>query len=164
MKKVLSSIVTLAFAGMVGCADNKQPVHTGFFPSESGDRMVERLVDVQMTNGAREDASLHAIHFDGAKLNSLGTQKLARMVPTEPTGSVVVYLSAAADDMTTARRDAVTAYMGACGVDASRLRLENGSNPNSASPAAEGLLNIGKTDTATGGGGDAPSAAASIMK
>ena len=45
---------------------------------------VGRMMNAQAIVGARKDATLHADHFDGTQLNSLGRQKLSLMLHREP--------------------------------------------------------------------------------
>ena len=103
---------------------------------------------------------LQVAHFDGAKLNSLGEAKLDAMLPDEHDADVKVYLNVPekADD-TAARKDAVTAYLVAQGLDASHIRIEMGPNPGSSTPAALGLSGLSKADTAAAAA--APGAAVS---
>src|SRR4051812_14440078 len=83
--------LSLALAGLTGCDSDKSSAQT-FFPPDNDMRRSRQFMNVQATAGAREDLTLGAQHFTGGKLNSLGSQKLARIVPDGNDGDVIVYL------------------------------------------------------------------------
>jgi hypothetical protein len=165
IKTFLRSSLVLGVALAAGCAssDDQKTVTGGpaypdqagaassFFSSDSGNNHSNAFVNAQATAGAREDATIEPFHFSGTQLNELGTEKLTRMVPDEAGTDVTVYVNVPADDFATARRDAVAAYLGTCGVDAAHLQVKIGYNPNVTASTADGLTNLPKTDTGTGG-------------
>src|SRR6185295_13304993 len=101
--------------------------------------------------------------------NSLGAEKLARMVPTTAQDEVTVYLNLPDADTTAARKDAVGQYFSACGVDAARLKIKLGDNPEVSTPSAIGLRGQAKIEAAdaaitTSGGGSESADQAKTMK
>jgi hypothetical protein len=155
-RMLLTGVMTAAAGAGIGCATDKSSAEE-FFPPDGPDRRVNQFVNVQANNGAKEDATLRPAHFDGAELNPLGAEKLARMVPEDlndaPTHDVVVYLNLAEGDATTtARRDNVMKYLRACGLTEAQVELKAGANPAVDSPAASHLARMNKTES---GGADA---------
>ena len=143
---VRSSVVMSLLGLAAGCANSHpQPSQSShFFPEQV---KVQNIMELQVAAGAREDATLQALHFDGTRLNSLGSEKLARMVPENQQDNLVVYLNVPGDASLAARRDAVTNYLGMCGLEASRLKIEVGSNPNLTTPSAYGMERMIKTES-----------------
>jgi hypothetical protein len=133
--------------GLVGCDDKASM--TTFFGPEDQSRRVFQAANAQANCGAREDATLYPAHFTDGRLNSLGAAKLARIVPDDDQAIVHLYLDVPDNEMTAARKDAVTGYLKACGVEDGRLMLALGPNPNVSEPAAPGLSYLPRTDTAT---------------
>jgi len=125
-------------AAAVGC-QNRPPQQKRFgdeFAADGQPRSVQNVIDAQAARGARADATLRGVHFDGEQLNTLGQQKLDLMLhdaaPAEP---LVVYLDVRpASD---ARRLAVVAYLRDRGLKDSQIQLEAGPNPRSTSSAAD---------------------------
>jgi hypothetical protein len=146
-----SLLVGLGLCGSAGCQTDKSSV-TEFFPAEGAQR-IHNFADVQTANGAQEDATLQPAHFDGPRLNSLGEDKLDRMVFDDAQETVVVYLSLAPGDASNdARTQAVTEYLKERGIDPSRVKVETGTNPATSTPAATGLARMAKTETGGGEG------------
>ena len=125
---------------------------SSFFPSDSGTHRITAFISTEVANGAREDGQVLPIHFNGTKLNSLGTEKLTRMVP-EAGDDLTVYLNIPADELQTARHDAVAAYLATCGVETAHLKIENGPNPHSIGDAADAIANYHKTENSDDAGG-----------
>ena len=153
IKTILRSslLLSLGLAGSTGCANGTQEAADDFFPSADKYPQARQIIDIQVANGAREDATLQPFHFDGAKLNSLGEEKLALLVADEDEvedADVVVYMNLPAGNLTNTRRDAVTAYLKAAGVESSHLKIASGPNPHLTTPSAIGLAAMSKTDTA----------------
>jgi hypothetical protein len=121
-----------------------------FFPDQTNGR-VNTVIERQATAGAREDATLNPQDFDGLRLNSAGSKKLSRMVPVSHEDSLVVYLNVPSDQRMTPRRTAVTDYLSTCGVEASRVRIEAGGNPNVTALTAPALARMTKLETEPAG-------------
>jgi hypothetical protein len=145
----LSMLNTLAAAAALvaaGCAND-----TGYsdnFFKNSDHHAVKSLLHTQAANGAREDGTLSSAHFTGAELNSLGQQKLELMADGPVNRDLVVYLDLPAGDAgTAARREAVTRFLVAGGLDASHVKIEAGANPNVTAPAAGNLARYSKTES-----------------
>lgn len=142
-----SLLLAVGLVGFAGCNSDKSDMKSFFEPMDEN-RKVNRFINVQADEGARKDSTLQAYHFDGKKLNSLGLEKLDRLIPDEPDAQVVVYLNlSSTSDLSPARKDDVVAYLGECGIDATRVKVENGNNPETASPAAAGLSQLSKTES-----------------
>src|SRR4051794_9764012 len=143
----------VALTGAVaGCATDKSEPKDFIEPVDST-RKVNQFITAQTSKGAREDATLHAVHFNGTTLNSLGKEKLALMIPDEPDGDVVVYLNLPASAASTAaRHDDVAAYLKGLGVDEKHVKIQDGMNTDLGSPSASGLANLSKTETDNAGG------------
>ena len=144
-----SLLMGMGLATWGGCATQD------FFPSAPSDSTISQATHAQAAAGAREDATLQPYHFEGAKLNSLGMDKLSLLVPNQPDSDVIVYLNLKSGDATAARRDAVSSYLKQCGVEASRVKLETGPNPHADAPSAVGLARLDKTESGTSGGSPA---------
>lgn len=69
--------------------------------------MVSGVAETQAARGALADPTLRAAHFDGDALNSLGMQKLRRIVAATPTPLPLRVFVDAGDAPDAARRDAV---------------------------------------------------------
>src|SRR4051812_30050017 len=92
------------------------------------------------------DASAVSLHR--RKLNSLGQEKLAKIVPDELEDDTVVYLNLPETaEKTAARRDDVMAYLKSLGVSEEHAKINLGTNPELAHPAEEGLTRLAKTET-----------------
>jgi len=145
--KATLKLAGILFAGMVvGCQTDKSSM-TDFFPQEEEQR-VQNVRDAQAASGARADATLQPHHFDGDKLNSLGQEKLAKIVPDELEDDTVVYLNLPETaEKTAARRDDVMAYLKSLGVSEEHAKINLGTNPELTHPAEEGLTRLAKTET-----------------
>jgi hypothetical protein len=109
-----------------------------------------RLNDMQVAAGARTDSTLRAYHFRRGALNSLGRQKLDRIMAANQADmadadgadgddEMVIFLDASAGAaateevakrLSTARQDAVTDYLMIRGLTEDMFRIEMGSNPD----------------------------------
>lgn len=148
-KKIIVNLgmaANLALAGLTGCATDGSTAKD-FFPKDNEQRRSRQFMSVQANLGAREDATLHAMHFDGNKLNSLGTQKLARMAPVDGEGVVNVYINVPNNDLKSARREEVTVYLKACGLADADIKLHDGANDGVTTPTADGLSRLSKVET-----------------
>src|SRR5947209_12376465 len=87
----------LAMALMVGagCHHDNPPAadRADAFASEPTVPPARQVVTAQAATGARDDATLRPMHFDGGQLNSLGRQKLDLITQGEDASQqIVVYL------------------------------------------------------------------------
>ncbi|CAN5539277.1 hypothetical protein BH09PLA1_BH09PLA1_20250 [soil metagenome] len=139
----------LAVAGLllVGCQMDKSSV-TDFFPEDES-RATQNFMTAQAASGARADATLQSMHFDGDHLNSLGEAKLDLMLKDDDTSNmVVVYMNLPTDDATLKpRRDAVVTYFEDRGVSKDNIEFKSGGNPDQTSLAAEHLGRMAKTES-----------------
>jgi len=135
----------LLLSGLFGCDDKASM--TTFFGPEDQSRRVFQASNSQANCGAREDATLYPVHFTDGRLNSLGAAKLARVVPDEADTTVRLYLDIADNELSAPRKEAVSGYLRACGVDDAHLTLAVGPNPNLTTPSAPSLEHLSRTDT-----------------
>jgi hypothetical protein len=142
---VIGSIVLLGVVG--GCGSNKPPTTTEFFPyDETSYTKTQRIMDIQVRAGALNDPTLHDYHFEGAKLNSLGVEKLVLIAPTTEDARVTVYLDLKNDDLFQARRDAVSSLLMAEGMKSTNIALAAGTYPGASNTAAAGLKQLQDAD------------------
>src|SRR6188474_1553258 len=82
--KTLRTILLLSLGpvGLAACGTDGS-YYKDFFPATDGNRRIDQIIDAQADNGAQDDATLQAHHFDGKKLNSLGCEKLDHMIPDD---------------------------------------------------------------------------------
>jgi hypothetical protein len=159
-KTTLSLLAALSLFSVAGC-DDKASFHE-FFPN--GERKTQQMTDAQSIAGAKADATLNDIHFTGAKLNSLGEDKLDMMLPAQTDADLVVYVSLPSGDLSDSRKSSVTDYLRYRGMDVTHVKLVDGPNPSANAPSLVGLTNMPKTestdiDSGSGSGGGAASSA-----
>jgi hypothetical protein len=149
-------LISFALMTLAGCQNqNLDPTLEGFFPEDTGEtRKTTQFADVSAASGARNDAMLFKHHFDGAKLNSLGEQKLDLMLKDDDSPTpLTVYLDLTEKDAVTKQRQAsVVTYLKDKGLAEAQIQILYGDNPDARSPASRGIADIGKTDTGTGPG------------
>jgi hypothetical protein len=145
-------LLSLGTVGLTGCGTDGS-YNKDFFPPTDGNRRVDQIADAQADKGAQEDATLQAIHFDGKKLNSLGCEKLDRMIPDDPDADITVYVNLTDSDIATARKTDVIAYLGEWGIPSSHVKIETGENPDNRVASEEQILNLPKADTGEAAGG-----------
>lgn len=116
-----------------GCSKNK-PAKAEFFPAQ--DQMTP-AIDLQVARGARLDGTLYGHHFDGVLINPLGREKLKLMASdSRSAATLTVYLDLrGAEPQADARRAAVLQHLVDAGIEASRMRIEMGPNPDTLHPA-----------------------------
>ena len=131
----------------VGCQTDESSI-TDFFPDEEV-RSTQNFMTAQAAAGARADATLRTVHFDGDHLNSLGEAKLDLLLKDDDSSNmVVVYMDVPQDDENLkARRDAVVTYFEDRGVTKDSIEFKAGSNPGQTSLAAEHLNRLSKTES-----------------
>jgi hypothetical protein len=162
-------VVGLALAvALCGCSSNKKKEEAAkdkqpdafqreFFETGASQRAVDRFVEVQAAEGAKEDAMLFASHFDGNELNTAGQAKLNLMLRNQsPQQPMTVYLSLGPNDaMAGARRSAVEKYVKDSGIAVASLDVKEGDNPDTRTTASSNLRNLRKTDSDYHSGGEA---------
>src|SRR3712207_2003617 len=131
------SIISFALLVLASCQHRQErldPTLQDFFGQDAGDpRAPARFADAQSASGARADATLSRHHFDGPRLNSLGQDKLSRMVRDDDAPEPLrVYLNLDERDATARpRRDAVVAFARDAGLTDSQIDVVYGRNPES---------------------------------
>ena len=146
MARVAAGMIVLgAAAGTVGCHHSQTPdgrVHGDQFRPDGEVRSIQRFADAQTAAGARNDATLHAYHFDCLDLNSLGQHKLDAMLKDDDAcAPIVVYLELPQGEGEgyDARRDSVAVYLKDRGLQESQIKLVAGPNVNDMHPTASAL-------------------------
>lgn len=150
------AILTFALLSLASCQNKSlDPTLEGYFPEDAGEiRKPVQFADVMAASGARADAMLYAHHFDGARLNSLGEQKLSLMLKDDDSPSPMsVYLNLKEKDAVSKQRQAsVVAFLKDKGLADAQIEVIYGDNPAARSPAASHLSNLGKTDSSDSAG------------
>src|SRR3954447_6246490 len=83
----------LGLSSFAGCQTDNSSV-TDFFPPDDAPRATQQFATVQAASGARSDATLQPLHFDGEHLNSLGEAKLDLLLKDDDTVEpVVLYMN-----------------------------------------------------------------------
>jgi hypothetical protein len=145
-RAVVPALLALTLFG-TGCQRAPAPAPEGRaaeeFLGEDETSAVTSIADRQAAVGARADATLRPYHFDHARLNALGREKLDQIFAGDRGGegdTVVVYLDLVGDAANgrhdAARRDDVTEYLAAQGLAEDRFQLEAGPNPHNTMFAA----------------------------
>ena len=117
-------------AATAGCGGDGRPGES--YPTGDQSSAVQRIEQVQANRASREDATLHAYHFEGAQLNTLGQARLDQMLADGDVASnLVIYLDIPSDAEQAQRQQAVNLYLKDRGLRDEQIRLENGENPNS---------------------------------
>jgi hypothetical protein len=129
-----------------GCHhDHSQAVllHGEDFPGDNDSRSVWEIRSAQAAAGARQDATLYAVHFDEAGLNSLGQQKLDLMLADEqPSQPLVVYLDLPGDATAQKEHQSVADFLKSRGLEDSQIALKDGPNPRTGSSAADAVATL----------------------
>jgi len=130
----------LALLAPIGCEQQSDkpgyvgngPVGSDIFTHDDDDaRSVNRFAVAQTANAARTDATLRPYHFQGAELNSLGTQKLDLMTKAERGDApLTVYLDLPQDVDQGTRREAVLVYLKDRGLKDDQIGIVAGPNLN----------------------------------
>jgi hypothetical protein len=117
-----------------GC-QNRSQNHGERFHDDQEVRDLHRIEEAQIARGAREDATLHAIHFTGEQLNTLGQERLDLMLHDFGVyAPLTVYVDVAPDNHLAARQQAVAMFLKDRGMRDEQIKLEQGSNPDSTTP------------------------------
>ena len=145
-----SLAATLAVAG---CTSSQYD--NDFFDYDPEQSRTRAILDVQYAQGAKDDKTVSAIHFDDeGRLNGLGRDKLDRMLAARgATGRLVVHVDAedvdAADGEALAR--AVRDYLAAGGIDVTPDTVVLGPSPDEV-PVGPSLAGMDKMNLRSGSG------------
>ena len=130
------------------------------FTSEANPSAVFDFTHCQAAAGARASATLYVDHFDGAKLNGLGADKLNLMMDADQGVPLIVHVAEARDGGLDARRaDSVRNYLKEAGTEEKDFAVKIGRNPANVSPAAPNLKWLPRTESAGSAGTGADAAA-----
>jgi hypothetical protein len=127
-------------AAMTGCHHDTEPPQNraDVFATEPAVHPSQQFVIAQAAAGARQDATLRAMHFDGSRLNSLGREKLDLMIRDEDvTTPLVVYLDLPDGAQAADARKSVVDFARSLGLPEGQVRFESGPNPALTSPAGQ---------------------------
>ena len=164
---VIAAGVLLGLSSGVGCQQQVVVNHSEVFVPDDQPTAMSRLIDAQVARGARNDATLYEVQFDGPKLNSLGMAKLDAMLKDDTALPLNLWLATAEDDSIPARKVSVTTYLKDKGVPSDQIQFASGGNPATDHPAAQPIKDLDKTDTgassgsSSGGGASADSSSGS---
>ena len=132
MLGVAAGLGLLALAA--GCHDQQNTaavVHGEVFTDQESHDLY-RIEDAQAARGARQDATLHACHFNGDQVNSLGQDRLDLMLHDGGIYTpLVVWLDVPQDDQLAGRQQSVSMFLKDRGMRDDQMKLELGSNPDS---------------------------------
>jgi hypothetical protein len=135
----LAAAAALA-AASAGCHGNTSSarLHGERFEDDDAPRPVRNIAAVQAANGARADATLYPSHFNASGLNSLGRDKLDKMLlDDEAAPPLVVYLDLPKGDAVPQAHSAVANYLKGRGVSDAQFKVEDGANPKALHRADE---------------------------
>jgi hypothetical protein len=145
--KLLPMAILVSLA-VVGCKSKtetaqepKKPWHDPFFPEPGQPTSVGVTFERMAANGAKSDGMLHAQHFDGEGLNSLGMDKLRRMLlATAENAKLKVFVNIPENETTVARMDAVKSFLELQGLPGDKLAVVRGTNPASRGDTTDSIL------------------------
>ena len=167
MKWPTTTIISFALLVLASCEHHHRegaldPTLENFFAADGGGTggKAGQFVDAQAAAGARSDGTLSRYHFDGGHLNSLGEEKLSRMLKDDRAAEPMrVYLNVDEHDAASAaRRTAVLAYLRDAGLAEGQVDIVYGANPENWSRTSRHLEGLKKTETGTQEGQAAPAA------
>ena len=151
-------VLAIAMGAAAGCHHHDQPPapdRADAFASEPAVPPARQFVTAQAATGAREDATLRAMHFDGGRLNSLGRQTLDLMTRDQDgPRKLVVYLDLPSGAPAGEARGAVTEFLASLGVAESRIQIEYGPNPSATAPAARAMDDLQRVSDKKSDSGD----------
>jgi hypothetical protein len=142
LKSILFAAALLLAAG----CQQAEIVHSEEFAPDDQPKMIDRIMQTQYARGARSDATLYAVHFDGSNLNPLGMAKLDLMLRDDSAFPLAVWMSVPDDEKAQSRRMSVATYLKDHGVPPEQVTFGQGANPQTLHPAAEGLKDLDKMD------------------
>jgi hypothetical protein len=141
---------------LTGCSDKKhQAEQAAFFPDQRASA-VNRMIDVQTANGARNDGMLYPVHFDGAHLSSLGEKKLSLMLAgaTDARTMTIYLVNDGQGDLLDQRKQAVRDYLKDSLAPNQKIEFAEGTNPATVHPSAETIARMSKVESNGEEGGD----------
>lgn len=143
-RNLISLATAAAVVFAIGCSSDKKKAEAyqdPFFPSRSATPAIKTMMHKEFAIAAVEDGMLFDVHFDGAELNSLGSQKLGSMIAAKPKHTPLkIYLNLPKDGTDNAARQAnVEEVLKADGMEPAMYALAVGSNPAAMRPAAAGV-------------------------
>lgn len=161
------TIISFALLVLASCEHHREealdPALENFFAADGGGTggKAGQFLDAQAAAGARSDGTLSGYHFDGGRLNSLGEDKLSRMLKDDRAADPMrVYLNVdERDRASAARRTAVLAFLkDAAGLTEGQVEVVYGANPENWSRTSRHLEDLKKTETGTQEGQPGPAA------
>lgn len=130
MNKTIPALIALSL--MAGCSqrDQQSRWQDPSFRVEGQSSPVTGILDTQTANGALADGALHRHHFGQSDLNSLGRDKLDRMIAALDRGEILtVFLDLRSGaDVAAPRIAQVEQYLLDQGLDASAFDIRIGAN------------------------------------
>jgi hypothetical protein len=126
--------------------------HSEDFTPDDQPKAIDRLLDAQAARGARNDATLYAVHFDGPDLNSLGAAKLDWMLKDDSALPLAIWIAVPADEQSAARQASVTTYLKDHGLKPEQIQFNAGPNPHTDYPAASADRDASNSDFSNSGG------------
>jgi hypothetical protein len=141
---VLLCLATVTAGILAGCQKTQQKpddrVNGLTFQPEDDTRSARRFAAVQISSGARTDATLRTYEFDRGDLNSAGRQKLDSMLlDDDAVTPMVVYLDVPSDADQDAREESVRGHLKDRGLTPGQIKVVLGTNPGNLIPAAPAL-------------------------
>ena len=163
-RSVFLAGAAIAALPVVGCGQKHALAPGVSFRPEEEPRQFHKIMNEQANSGARADGMLHAQHFDGAQLNSLGEQKLNHMMNDDDAARpMTVYVNLAKnDELTNGRTQAVQMYLRDHGLQANAFQVRVGANPFNYHPAQPNLSRLPKTENPPLGGGSSSGGDATV--
>lgn len=137
-----SLLPVLLLALLAGCSADRPstPMHADFFSKDDEVPLTTRALHAQSARGARLDAMLHPAHFDGPSLNSLGRDKLSRMLrdPESPL-PLTVHVNT---HEPAACFPAISHHLADLGLTPDQFFLHSGPNPHALHPSATAISKL----------------------
>ena len=142
------------------CGNDSRPSKDGAF-IEREDSAITRIANAHINAGAANDAMLYPVHFTGAKLNSLGKQKVDALVNPGSSEKQAIYLVLPeSDPQTASRKESLIAYQQERGRSDATYEIKSGQNSETYTNSGYGVERMKKTET----GGDSAGSDASMSK
>ena len=137
-------VLCCGLAGLAGGCRDTGPKNQEFFVQHDACAVTTAL-DRQIASGARYDGMLREQHFNDRQVNTLGREKLDRILAAP--GLVNVYLPGPADEATVAaRRESILAYARDRGRAEGEVVVNAGLNPATLHAAAPLTARLSKTE------------------
>jgi hypothetical protein len=159
-KMYLTIAIATVLALASGCQQESKSAdqHGEEFVPNDTMRATQKFMLAQQASGSRHDATLHAQHFNGKELSSLGEQKLDLMMQDDDVNEpFTVYMNLPKDDVTTtARQESVVRFLKDKGFAEDQIKVEIGENPDSytsSAPAIAAMNNPAPAAPAADAGG-----------